>query len=522
MTDLADLTIAQASIGLRAQEFSAVDLLDAVERRAAITEAHLHAYLTLDREGSRAAAEAADTALAAGDPRPLLGIPIALKDNMVTKGVETTASSQILAGWKPPYDGTAVRRLKEAGAVIVGKTNLDEFAMGSSTENSAYGPTRNPWNTDTVPGGSSGGSAAAVAVGSAFGAFGSDTGGSIRQPAALTGIVGAKPTYGLVSRYGLIAFASSLDQIGPLARTVPDAAVLLEAVAGWDRMDATSYHGDVPAISRSLDTGVHGVRIGVVTELSGEAFDPQVTAATNATIDRLSDAGADVVEISLPAIEYALSAYYLIAPAECSANLARFDGVRYGLRVDGATAEEMMARTRAEGFGPEVTRRILLGTYALSAGYYDAFYGQAQRSGPSSGTSSRRPTGRSTCSSHRRVRRPPSRSVRRPRIRSRCTSRTSAPSPPISQAIQRSRCQSASTMPASRLDSRSWHPHSGKKSCSGLPPKLSASSISPRDRSSRPRRWWRHDGLGSRHRSRDPCGAPDELEDVLRMSSRLR
>ena len=379
MTDLADLTIAQAGSGLRSGEFTAVDLLAAVERRAAVTEAHLHAYLTLDRAGARAAAEAADAALATGDPRPLLGIPIALKDNMVTRGVETTASSQILAGWKPPYDGTAAIRLKEAGAVIVGKTNLDEFAMGSSTENSAYGPTRNPWNTNTVPGGSSGGSAAAVAVGSALGAFGSDTGGSIRQPASLTGTVGAKPTYGLVSRYGLIAFASSLDQIGPIARTVPDAAALLEAVVGWDPMDATSYNGDLPAISKSLDTGVAGLRIGVVTELSGEGIDPEVLAATMRIIDQLSNAGADVVEISLPAIEYALSAYYLIAPAECSANLARFDGVRYGLRVDGATTEEMMAKTRAEGFGPEVTRRILLGTYALSAGYYDAFYGQAQR-----------------------------------------------------------------------------------------------------------------------------------------------
>jgi len=379
MTDLADLTIAQAGSGLRSGEFTAVDLLAAVERRAAVTEAHLHAYLTLDRSGARTAAEAADATLATGDPRPLLGIPIALKDNMVTRGVETTASSQILAGWKPPYDGTAAIRLKEAGAVIVGKTNLDEFAMGSSTENSAYGPTRNPWNTNTVPGGSSGGSAAAVAVGSALGAFGSDTGGSIRQPASLTGTVGAKPTYGLVSRYGLIAFASSLDQIGPIARTVPDAAALLEAVVGWDPMDATSYNGDLPAISKSLDTGVAGLRIGVVTELSGEGIDPEVLEATMRIVDQLSNAGADVVEISLPAIEYALSAYYLIAPAECSANLARFDGVRYGLRVDGATTEEMMAKTRAEGFGPEVTRRILLGTYALSAGYYDAFYGQAQR-----------------------------------------------------------------------------------------------------------------------------------------------
>ena len=379
MTDLADLTIADATAGLRSGDFTAVDLLDAVELRAAISESHLHAYLTLDRDGARAAAEAADTALAEGDTRPLLGIPIAVKDNMVTKGVETTAGSQILAGWTPPYNGTAVNRIKDAGAVIVGKTNLDEFAMGSSTENSAYGPTRNPWNTDTVPGGSSGGSAAAVAAGSALGAYGSDTGGSIRQPAALTGTVGAKPTYGLVSRYGLIAFASSLDQIGPIAQSVADAATLLEAVVGWDPLDATSYHGDVPAISRSLDAGVAGVRVGVITELTGDGIDPDVLAATRTTIDQLADSGAEIVELSLPAIEYALSAYYLIAPAECSANLARFDGVRYGLRVDGSTTEEMMAKTRAEGFGPEVTRRILLGTYALSAGYYDAFYGQAQR-----------------------------------------------------------------------------------------------------------------------------------------------
>lgn len=379
MNDLAELTIAQAAAGLRAGDFSAVELLDAVERRAMITEPHLHAYLILDREGARASARIADEAIVAGDPRPLLGIPIAVKDNMVTKGIETTAASQILAGWKPPYDGTAVLRLKEAGAVIVGKTNLDEFAMGSSTENSAFGPTRNPWDTDTVPGGSSGGSAAVVSAGSALGSFGSDTGGSIRQPASLTGTVGAKPTYGLVSRYGLIAFASSLDQIGPIARTVPDAATLLEAVTGWDPLDATSYHGDVPAISRSLDAGVDGLRIGVVAELTGDGIDPDVLSATRETVDRLADGGAEIVEMSLPTIEQALSAYYLIAPAECSANLARFDGVRYGLRVDGSTTEEMMANTRAEGFGPEVTRRILLGTYALSAGYHDAFYGQAQR-----------------------------------------------------------------------------------------------------------------------------------------------
>ncbi len=379
MTDLADLSILQAGDGLRDGNFTAVDLLTAHLRRAAVTESHLHAYLVIDRDGAMEAARAADEALVSGDDRPLLGIPVALKDNMVTRGVETTAASQILAGWMPPYDGTAVARLRAGGAVIVGKTNLDEFAMGSSTENSAYGPTRNPWDTDTVPGGSSGGSAAAVAVGSAMGGFGSDTGGSIRQPASLTGTVGVKPTYGLVSRYGLIAFASSLDQIGPIARTVADAATLLEVIVGWDRLDATSYRGDVPEISGSLDAGVGGLRVGVVTELSSEGIDPQVIDATMATVDRLSDAGAEVVEVSMPSTDYALSAYYLIAPAECSANLARFDGVRYGLRAEGETVEEMMAGTRGAGFGPEVIRRILLGTYALSAGYYDAFYGQAQR-----------------------------------------------------------------------------------------------------------------------------------------------
>jgi aspartyl-tRNA(Asn)/glutamyl-tRNA(Gln) amidotransferase subunit A len=381
VVDLADLSIADAGRGLRAGDFAAVDLLDAVTTRAAMTEAQLHAFLTLDREGARASAEAADTALADGtDHGPLHGIPIALKDNMVTKGVETTASSQILAGWKPPYDATAVSRLKGAGAVIVGKTNLDEFAMGSSTENSAFGETRNPWNDAHVPGGSSGGSAAAVAVGSAFGAFGSDTGGSIRQPAALCGVVGMKPTYGLVSRYGLIAFASSLDQIGPLSRSVADAALLLDAVAGWDRMDSTSIDGPIPNLRGSLDKGVEGLRVGVVRELMGDGIDTQVKAAVTSTIDRLATAGAEVVEVGLPASEYALSAYYLIAPAEASANLARFDGVRYGHRSAAeGTTEDMMAASRAEGFGPEVIRRILLGTYALSAGYYDAFYGQAQR-----------------------------------------------------------------------------------------------------------------------------------------------
>jgi aspartyl-tRNA(Asn)/glutamyl-tRNA(Gln) amidotransferase subunit A len=380
VSDPADLTIAAAGAALRSGALTSVGLLEAVRRRASMTEANLHAFLTLDPEGAAGSARDADAAFARGEDRgPLQGIPIAVKDNLVTRGIETTAGSRILAGWVPPYDATVVERLAAAGAVMVGKTNLDEFAMGSSTENSAYGPTRNPWNPDMVPGGSSGGSAAAVSVGSALGALGSDTGGSIRQPAALTGIVGMKPTYGLVSRYGLIAFASSLDQIGPLTRTVQDAVTMFEAIAGHDPSDATSYRGEVPEVRSGLDRGPEGLRVGVLTELSGEGNQPAVLEAFQRTVDALERAGATVRPMSLPACAEALNAYYLIAPAECSANLARFDGVRYGPRLDGDTVERMMAATRRDGFGPEVTRRILLGTYALSAGYYEAFYGQAQK-----------------------------------------------------------------------------------------------------------------------------------------------
>lgn len=377
---LHDLTIVEAGARLRAGEITAVELVEAVIERAHRTEAQLHAYLTLDREGARVAAEAADEALAAGDDKgPLHGIPIALKDNMCTRGMETTAASQILAGYVPPYDATVVTRLRDAGAVIVGKTNLDEFAMGSSTENSAYGPSFNPWGISRVPGGSSGGSAVAVSAGSALGALGSDTGGSIRQPASLTGIVGVKPTYGTVSRYGLIAFASSLDQIGPLSKSVTDAALTLESVWGYDPLDATSYAGEYPDLLAGLDAGVEGLKIGVVDEFAGEGYEPAVEEAMAKMLEKLGAAGAEVARVSLPTVDIALSAYYLVAPAEASANLARFDGIRYGHRAVGPTTEALMARTRAEGFGPEVTRRILLGTYALSAGYYDAFYGQAQR-----------------------------------------------------------------------------------------------------------------------------------------------
>lgn len=376
----ADLTITEAGARLRNGDISAVDLLEEVLERASMTEADLHCFLTIDHEGAREAAVSADEKLIGGeDLGPLHGIPIAVKDNFCTRSLPTTCSSQILAGYLPPYDATAVRKLRAAGAVIIGKTNLDEFAMGSSTENSAFGPTRNPWDPSRVPGGSSGGSAAAVAAGSALGGFGSDTGGSIRQPASLCGVVGMKPTYGLVSRFGLVAFASSLDQIGPLGRSVEDAVTLFEAVAGHDPLDATSFPGEVPVIRPTLDGGVEGLRIGLVKELSGDGYELAVSNGVAAMVGKLEGQGAKVIELSLPSFEVALSAYYLIAPAECSANLARFDGVRYGLRMTGATVEEMMARTRAEGFGPEVTRRILLGTYALSAGYYDAFYGQAQK-----------------------------------------------------------------------------------------------------------------------------------------------
>ncbi len=372
--------LADAGRLLRSGEITATALLEEALGTASRTEAQLHAFLTIDSEGAREAAAQADADFADGvDFGPLHGIPVALKDNLCTRGLETTAGSQILAGYVPPYDATVVERLRHGGAVIVGKTNLDEFAMGSSTENSAYGPTYNPWDLSRVPGGSSGGSAAVVAAGSALLGLGSDTGGSIRQPASLCGVVGMKPTYGTVSRYGLIAFASSLDQIGPFTRTVEDSAIALSTIWGHDPLDSTSYAGKYPDPVAGLERGVDGLKVGIVTELSGEGFEPGVEAATGDMLGRLEKAGVQLVEVSLPTFEIALSAYYLIAPAEASSNWARFDGIRYGLRVEGPTTEELMARTRAEGFGPEVTRRILLGTYSLSAGYYDAFYGQAQR-----------------------------------------------------------------------------------------------------------------------------------------------
>jgi aspartyl-tRNA(Asn)/glutamyl-tRNA(Gln) amidotransferase subunit A len=362
-------------------ELSAEEVTRASLERIAATDEALHAFLTVSAEQALADARAVDAARARGEPLgPLAGVPLALKDVLVTKGVRTTAGSRILEDYLPPYDATVVTRLRRAGAVIVGKTNMDEFAMGSSTENSGFGPARNPWALDRVPGGSSGGSAAAVAAGQAVLGIGTDTGGSIRQPAALCGIVGVKPTYGLVSRYGLIAFASSLDQVGPLARDVRDAALLLEAIAGHDPMDSTSIPGAPTDFTSTLEAGVRGLRVGVVREMLREGSEPEVLARVREGLDRLERLGAHLEECSLPSFEYALSAYYLIAPAECSSNLARYDGVRWGLRAkDPTDVVDMMQRTREAGFGAEVKRRIMLGTYALSAGYYDAYYGQAQK-----------------------------------------------------------------------------------------------------------------------------------------------
>jgi len=358
-----------------------------LDRIEAVDDA-VHAFLHVSTESALAQARAADTARANGaDPAsPLAGVPLALKDIVVQAGIPATAGSRILEGWIPPYDATVTTRLLDAGVVILGKTNLDEFAMGSSTENSAYGPTRNPWDLSKIPGGSGGGSAAALAAFEAPLAIGTDTGGSIRQPAAVTGTVGTKPTYGGVSRYGVIALASSLDQVGPCARTVTDTALLHEVIGGHDPRDSTSIPRPVPrvvdAVRRGQQDGVAGMRIGVVNQLRGKGYQAGVLESFDAAVATLSAAGADMVEVDCPHFQYALAAYYLILPSECSSNLARFDAMRYGLRVgdDGtASAEEVMSRTRGQGFGAEVKRRIILGTYALSAGYYDAYYGSAQK-----------------------------------------------------------------------------------------------------------------------------------------------
>jgi aspartyl-tRNA(Asn)/glutamyl-tRNA(Gln) amidotransferase subunit A len=374
-------TLAQA---IAEGEVSAREVTQAHLDRIVNVDDRVHAFLHVDVEGALAAADSVDAQKASGgELGPLAGVPLALKDVLTMKDVPTTCGSRILEGWRPPYDSTVVSRLREAGIVILGKTNMDEFAMGSSTEHSAYGPTRNPWDLDRIPGGSGGGSAAALAAFEAPLAIGTDTGGSIRQPAAVTGTVGVKPTYGGVSRYGLVALASSLDQAGPCARTVMDAALLHAAIAGHDPRDSTSIPEDVPDIVGAAQRAdVRGMRIGLVRQLTGDGYQTGVEQRFHEAVALLEHLGAEVVEVSCPNFEYALGAYYLILPSECSSNLARFDGMRYGLRVgdDGVrSVEEVMSLTREAGFGAEVKRRIMLGTYALSSGYYDAYYGQAQK-----------------------------------------------------------------------------------------------------------------------------------------------
>jgi aspartyl-tRNA(Asn)/glutamyl-tRNA(Gln) amidotransferase subunit A len=386
VSDLTLLAAAELAGVIARGEVSAREVADAHLDRIERTDGAVHAFLHVDRDLVTTEADAVDRARADGEVLgPLAGVPLALKDVFTMRGAPTTCGSKILEGWRPPYDSTVVERLRSGGVVVLGKTNMDEFAMGSSTENSAYGVTRNPWNLDRIPGGSSGGSSAAVAARQAPLALGTDTGGSIRQPAAVTGIVGVKPTYGGVSRYGLVAFSSSLDQGGPFARSVLDAALLHEVIAGHDPRDATSIDAPVPpvvAAARGQLGDAQGLKVGVVTQLQGEGYQPGVQARFDETVELLTQLGAEVVEVSCPSFEYALPAYYLIAPSECSSNLARFDGMRYGLRSgdNGENGvEQVMAMTRAAGFGPEVKRRIMLGTYALSAGYYDAYYGQAQK-----------------------------------------------------------------------------------------------------------------------------------------------
>ncbi len=384
MTDITTASAADIADALADGRTTSVEVTQAHLDRIGAVDEKLNAFLHVDADGALATAAEVDARRDEGAELPALaGVPIAVKDLINTAGQPTTAGSRMLEGWVPPYDATVVARLRAAGLPILGKTNLDEFAMGSSNEHSAYGPARNPWDTSRIPGGSSGGSASAVAGYEAPLALGTDTGGSIRQPGAMTGIVGVKPTYGGVSRYGVIAMASSLDQVGPMARTVLDAALLHEVVAGHDPLDSTSIERPVPAVVEAARRGdVSGLRIGVVRELGGEGFQPGVQAAFDRAVEQLSEAGAEIVEVSCPSFAHGIAAYYLVMPSEVSSNLARFDAMRYGLRTvphQGASAEQVMAASRDAGFGDEVKRRIILGTYALSSGYYDAYYGSAQK-----------------------------------------------------------------------------------------------------------------------------------------------
>lgn len=378
--ELYRLTIHELQKKIRAGETTASDIIADLYRRIEKVEGEIHAYITLTKESAFEQAGAADELIKKGEIKELAGIPIALKDILCTRGVRTTCGSRILSGYIPPYDATVVEKLRDAGAIFTGKTNMDEFAMGSSNETSAFGITKNPWDRERIPGGSSGGSAAAVAADECAAALGSDTGGSIRQPAALCGVVGMKPTYGRVSRFGLIAFASSLDQIGSFTKDVEDCAILMNVIAGYDPRESTSVPAEVPDYRQFLSRGVDGWTVGIPKEYFREGIDPEVEAAVRKVIETVEGLGAKCLPISLPHTEYCLAVYYIVAPAEASSNLARYDGVKYGFRADsGRGLLEMYKKTRSEGFGPEVKRRIMLGTYVLSSGYYDAYYKKASQ-----------------------------------------------------------------------------------------------------------------------------------------------
>ena len=378
--ELNQLTIHELQEKIKNGETSALKITESVFQRIDVVEERVHSYIRLLKEEAMIAAANADKNIKKGEIKPLTGIPIALKDIVCTKGITTTCGSQILNNFVPPYDATVVEKLRDAGAVFVGKANMDEFAMGSSTENSHFGPTRNPWDLARIPGGSSGGSATAVAADECIASIGSDTGGSIRQPAALCGVVGMKPTYGRVSRFGLIAFASSLDQIGPFTKDVEDCAIMMNVLAGFDPKESTSVQAEVPDYRQFTDQDIKGWKVGIPKEYFIEGIDPEVSAAIQKAIGVIEKCGGKLVEISLPHTQYCLAVYYIIAPAEASSNLARYDGVKYGLRVsDGRELLDMYKKTRMQGFGAEVKRRIMIGTYALSAGYYDAYYGKASQ-----------------------------------------------------------------------------------------------------------------------------------------------
>jgi aspartyl-tRNA(Asn)/glutamyl-tRNA(Gln) amidotransferase subunit A len=377
--DLCRLGISELASRLARREVSPVEVTEAFLARIATLDPELNTYITVDKEGALSQAREAAERLGRGETGPLLGVPLGIKDVLATRGLRTTCGSRILENFVPPYDATVCTRLREAGAVFLGKVNMDEFAMGSSTENSAFGVTHNPWRRDCIPGGSSGGSAAAVAADLCSASLGSDTGGSIRQPASHCGVVGMKPTYGRVSRFGLVAYASSLDQVGPVTKDVRDAALLLQQIAGHDHRDSTAVPQPVPDYLSSLGKDIKGLKIGVPREYFGAGLDPEVEAAVRSALKTLEGLGADIVEVSLPHTEYAVATYYIIAMAEASSNLARYDGVKYGFRAPGGNLLEMYAQTRTQGFGAEVIRRIMLGTYTLSAGYYDAYYRKASQ-----------------------------------------------------------------------------------------------------------------------------------------------